>query len=314
VGNFFVGNNFQSFFAFFREKFMIQCCSEERSDKMIRLWYEKIKETGDLLFSYPVSAFAAQTTFFFIISAFPFVMLLITLIGYIPGIEEQMLQSEISRIMPQQFHPFLDKVFNEIYKRQSITLISVVAISTLFAASKGFTSLIRGMNLVYSIKEKRNYFVVRGMAALCTLVMMAAIVITLLLMVFGDKLLSVILLYLPVFAKPAILLVSFRAILIFVLLTTLFLLLYLFVPSRSSNIRSELPGAMLAAGGWILFSFLYACYLEYMTTYIYGSLTAAVFIMLWMYFCIYILFVGAEINQYLRLKGEMKNVSGNKHS
>ena len=281
---------------------------------MLRAWYRKIIETGDLLFSYPISAFAAQTTFFFIISAFPFAMLLITLIGYSPGIEEQMLQSEISRIMPELFQRFIDRGFHEIDKGQSVTLISVVAISTLFAASKGFTSLIRGMNLVYSIKERRNYFVVRGMAALCTLVMMAAIVVTLILMVFGEKLLSVILVYLPSFAKPVILLVSFRAVLIFVLLTVLFLLLYLLVPSRHSTMKAQLPGAMLAAGGWILFSFLYGWYLDHMTTYIYGSLTAAVFIMLWMYFCIYMLFVGAEINQYLELKGELKHVSGNKHS
>ncbi|MBR4868313.1 MAG: YihY/virulence factor BrkB family protein, partial [Clostridia bacterium] len=84
-------------------------------------------------------------------------------------------------------------------------------------------------------------------------------------------------------------------------LTTLFLLLYLWAPNRRSSILRELPGAMLAALGWIVFSLLYSLYLSHVNTYIFGSLAAAVFIMLWLYFCIYILFVGAEINQFLHL-------------
>jgi membrane protein len=86
-----------------------------------------------------------------------------------------------------------------------------------------------------------------------------------------------------------------------VVLTTLFLMLYLWAPNRRSSVRRELPGAMLAALGWIVFSLLYSLYLNLVNTYIFGSLSAAVFIMLWLYFCIYILFVGAEINQFLHL-------------
>ena len=34
-------------------------------------------------------------------------------------------------------------------------------------------------------------------------------------------------------------------------------------------------------------------------SYMYGSLTAIVLLMLWLYFCICILFIGAEINHFL---------------
>lgn len=269
---------------------------------MIKLWYQKIKRGIGQFFSYPVAAFAAQTAFFLIISAFPFAMLLIALIGYIPGLEQQTLLSEIMRIMPPLFHQFIEKIFNEIYNTSNITLISVAAISSLFAASKGFVSLVRGMNAVYGIKEQRNYFGVRLIAVACTGSMMLAIILTLILMVFGDKILSFIMEHFPTLAKPAIVISSFRVLLIFAILTLSFLLLYLTVPSRSSTLKAELPGAMFAATGWILFSLLYSCYLNHINTYIYGSLTAAVFIMLWLYFCIYIIFVGAELNHYLRLR------------
>ena len=269
---------------------------------MIKLLYQRIAKIVGVFFKYPVSAFAASAAFFFIISAFPLAMLLITLLGYIPGLEQQMLQSEFLSVMPSFLQEVASKLFDEIYEKQTVTLISVTAVAALWAASRGFVSLIRGMNLVNGIQEKRNYFVVRGMAILCTFGFMLAIVCSLLLAVFGQKIVHFISSIFPALETSAFLAVSFRFGVLFVLLTTLFLGLYLLVPSRRSTLRAELPGAVLSALGWILFSWLYSFYLAHANSYIYGSLTSAVFIMLWLYACIYILFLGAELNCYLRLK------------
>ncbi len=269
---------------------------------MIKLLYQRITKIVGVFFNYPVSAFSASAAFFFIISAFPLAMLLITLLGYIPGLEQQMLQSEFLSVMP----PFLQEVarnlFDEIYERQTITLISVTAITALWAASRGFVSLIRGMNLVNGIQEKRNYFVVRGMAILCTFGLMLAIICSLILAVFGQKIAHLLSLVFPALETSAFLVGAFRFGVLFVLLTALFLGLYLLVPSRRSTLRAELPGAVLSALGWILFSWLYSFYLAHANSYIYGSLTSAVFIMLWLYACIYILFLGAELNCAIVLK------------
>ncbi len=269
---------------------------------MIKLLYQRITKIWGLFFNYPVSAFSASAAFFFIISAFPLAMLLITLLGYIPGLEQQMLQSEFLSVMPEFLREVARKLFDEIYKGQTVTLISVTAITALWAASRGFVSLIRGMNLVNGIQEKRNYFLVRGMAILCTFGLMFAIICSLILAVFGQKIAHLLAHFFPALETSAFLAASFRFGVLFVLLTTLFLGLYLLVPSRRSTLRAELPGAVLSALGWILFSWLYSFYLAHSASYIYGSLTSAVFIKLWLYACIYILFLGAELNCYIRLK------------
>ncbi len=269
---------------------------------MIKLLYQRIAKIVGVFFNYPVSAFSASAAFFFIISAFPLAMLLITLLGYIPGLEQQMLQSEFLSVMPEFLRQVAENLFREIYEGQTVALISVTAITALWAASRGFVSLIRGMNLVNGIKEKRNYFAVRGLAILCTFGFMIAIICSLLLAVFGQKIVGVLSHFFPSFSTSAFLTVSFRFGVLFLLLTALFLGLYLWVPSRPSTLRAELPGAVLSALGWILFSWLYSFYLARANSYIYGSLTSAVFIMLWLYACIYILFLGAELNCYLRLK------------
>ena len=69
-------------------------------------------------------------------------------------------------------------------------------------------------------------------------------------------------------------------------------------------LQTELPGALIAASGWVLFSYFYSFYINnmgsLMTTY--GSLTAIVLCMLWLYFCMNIVFLGAELNSWLQLK------------
>jgi membrane protein len=88
-------------------------------------------------------------------------------------------------------------------------------------------------------------------------------------------------------------------------LTLIFWLLYTAVPHRRSRLKTrllrELPGAVIAAVGWVGFSLLYSFYIDRIGNFsLYGSLTAVVLAMLWLYFCLYILFLGAEINVWLQ--------------
>lgn len=190
---------------------------------MIKLLYRRIAKTVGIFFNYPVSAFSASVAFFFIISAFPLAMLLITLLGYIPGLEQQMLQSEFLSVMPPFLQEVATNLFDEIYEKQTITLISVTAVTALWAASRGFVSLIRGMNLVNGIQEKRNYFVVRGMAILCTFGLMFAIICSLILAVFGQKIVHLLSHLFPALANFVFLASLSRFVVLFLLLTALFL-------------------------------------------------------------------------------------------
>jgi membrane protein len=85
------------------------------------------------------------------------------------------------------------------------------------------------------------------------------------------------------------------------ILTLFFLLLYLVIPNRKSKLLAELPGAVTTAGGWIGVSYLFSFYIDHRSgnSFAYGSLTTLALAMLWLYFCMYLLFVGAEINVFL---------------
>ena len=70
------------------------------------------------------------------------------------------------------------------------------------------------------------------------------------------------------------------------------------MPNRKAGIFGQIPGALVAAVGWLLFSLLFALYVDRFSNYtsLYGGLSAIVVFMLWLYVCMYILLLGGEIN------------------
>lgn len=251
-----------------------------------------------------VSSFSAQAAFFIIISAFPFVMFLLTLIQYLP-ITESTLLNLANEYTPSTVNSFIILIVTEIYDRSSGTIISITAITALWSASKGFFAIMKGLNNVYGINETRNYFKVRFLATFYTLMFALMLVCALLFLIFGNSLLIYIQDKIPHLTDVALLVISLRTIVILLVLVLFFTTMYLFIPNRKSRLSHELPGAMISAAGWMIFSYAYSFYIDHMKDYsnTYGSLTAIVLLMLWLYACMYILFFGAEVNVVIgRLK------------
>ncbi len=247
-----------------------------------------------------VSAYAAQAAFFIILSLFPFAMLLISILQLLrfPAVGGGW-QGWGLEFLPQAVTSFLASVFGEIYaKTTSAAIISISAITALWSAGKGIHAMIRGLNAVYESPESRNYFKLRFTSALYTLIFILIIVITLGLWAFGNSLREWVVETVPAYKDFAILVISFRTAVGLCVLVAFFLAIYKILPNRKSTFLHELPGAILCSCGWIGFSLLYSFYIDNFANYanVYGSLTAIVLLMLWLYFCMYIMFFGAEVN------------------
>ena len=262
--------------------------------KVIRVFSRKLRDDF-------IGAFSAQAAFFIFISFFPFAMFLLSLLKYLPFTESELMEACRS-LLPSVLHAPLITVISELYdKAASTTIVSVTIIATLWTSSKGVLSIIRGMNGVYANKETRNFIVIRIKAVLYTLVLAILLIALFVIFVFGNQLYLWILDKIPGFANFALIIISFRAIVGLCILTLFFLLLYIVVPNRKTTIVKELPGSILSASGWMIFSYLYSFYIDNMSNmnYTYGSLTAIVLCMLWLYFCMFMMFVGAELNSVL---------------
>jgi membrane protein len=251
-----------------------------------------------------VAAFSAQAAFFIIISFFPFIMLLLSIIQFFP-VEETTLLRLFSEVFPVTVNSMIVSVITEIFDNNaSSTLISITAITALWSAGKGFLAIMRGLNGVYEIRETRNYLLLRIISAFYTLIFAVMLIATMVLFVFGNRLYIWIEQKLPGIKDTALIVISLRTILGLVVLVVFFLIIYIVIPNRKAKIMIELPGALLCAGGWTGFSYAFSYYIDNFSNYssMYGSLTAIVLFMLWMYFCMYILFLGAEFNLLMENK------------
>jgi len=257
-----------------------------------------------------IAAYSAQAAFFIIISFFPFIMLLLSIVRFFP-IEESTLMKLFIHAFPTAVHSMMVSIINEIYNPSSSgALISVTAITALWSAAKGFLAILKGLTAVYEIKETRHYFFLRITSAFYTLIFAMMLIATMILFVFGNRLYSWIEKQFPVLMDTALVIISLRTILGLLILILFFLVIYVVIPNRKVKIMNELPGAMVCAAGWMGFSYAFSFYIDNFSNYssMYGSLTAVVLFMLWMYFCMYLLFLGAEFNLLFENKNFLRKI------
>ena len=243
---------------------------------------------------------AAGAGYFIVLSVFPLLVLILSLLRY-TGLQVQTLTDLVAGFLPQALIPSAKRLIVSTYRNTSGAVISLSAVTGLWSASRGIYGLLTGLNAIYGVKESRGYFYTRGISVVYTFLFLLMLLATLLLNVFGTTLLQ----WLPLENLTLVSLlwdlVDWRFVLMLLLQTGLFSAMFMALPNRKNTFRQSLPGALLASVGWLVFSDLYSIYVEHFSGYanIFGSVYAVALSMLWLYFCISIVFYGGALNQYL---------------
>lgn len=263
----------------------------KRTRKIVDRFLYEFKEDS-------VSAYAAQAAFFVVISVFPLTMLFLTLVKYLPYFSDgvPMIQFDM---LPHDLNVFVTAALQEIVNKSSNTVLSISAVTALWSASKGVYSIFQGLSSVYSVKDNRDWLNMRLLAIVYTLFFLIMLILALGFLVFGNSIYQATINFLPLAAENIeIISRGIKWLLGLAVLVFFFEIIYIAVPDRKANIVSELPGAIVSAIGWVIFSYLYSFYIDNFGNYanVYGSLTAVVLLMLWLYFCMYIMLFGAEVN------------------
>jgi len=261
--------------------------------KCIKRIYHRFREDE-------VPALAAQLAYYLILAFFPFIIFLITLVGYSPISSDQVLNS-FSQILPLEAYSIIQKTISEVVNIKNRGLLSLSFISTLWAASNGVGAIIHGINRAYDEKESRPFWKVKGIALVFTLILSVGILFAFIMLVFGGvierKLVS--LLGFPAFFK--FLWNVLRYVFMLTFLFIVFSALYLYVPNRKLKMKEVLPGAAFSAIGWFTASMAFAFYIDNFTRFsvIYGSIGGVMVLLIWLYISAVIILIGGELNAAL---------------
>ncbi len=246
-----------------------------------------------------IDAFAAQSALFIIMSFFPFAMLVLTLIQYTP-ISADMVLELMMEALPPSFYDVIVGIVKELFTSSTV-LLSGTVIAALWATGRSIIAITNGLNSVRGVQESRNYFYMRLRSGIYILFLVVAILLAVILLLFGNLIQGKILDYIPVLQKFTGMIIGVRAVISILILSLVFLSMYCALPNCRVNIICQIPGAVFAAAAWSICSYGFSIYFDLAGSFssVYGSLTTVVMIMLWLYFCMWLLFAGAEVNCYL---------------
>ena len=242
----------------------------------------------------------ANTGFFLILSLFPALVLLLSIIRYTP-LDVHSLLTFLEGIIPEALLPEAELLIVSTYENTTGALISFSAITALWSSSRGIYGLITGLNAIYRVTEHRSFLQVRLLSVLYTFAFLLVLLLTLVLHVFGTGILELMAGSSIPFFRFLSGVVDLRFFLLVFLQTALFTAMFMALPNRKNSLSDSLPGAFLASIGWLVFSHIFSLYVENFPTYsrIYGSVYAVALSMLWLYCCISIVFYGGILNRIL---------------
>ena len=265
----------------------------------------KVRVVVDKINRDNVYAYAAQASFFICISAIPFLMFLLTLLRFFLPLDAAELLSRALGVLPTQVHALAASVISELYA-SGVPLISLTAVLLLWSASAGIRSVADGIRLVYGSRLKITFFDRYLKSFLLTLIFILLLLVTVLLLPFGGRLWDLFVRITHIRSLFGETLIDLRGLIFYLFLSAVFLALFRFLSPKGSGmrLRDHFPGAAAAGAGWVLYSWAYSLYVDHFAHYslIYGSLTAVILFMLWLYMSMLILLLGAELNVFLYRK------------
>ena len=246
-----------------------------------------------------IGVHAANTSYFLILSVFPTLVLLLGLLRYTRFGEAELVEL-LTGILPSALLPEAEVLIHRLQSANS-AMVGLSALGALWAASRGIFGLLTGLNAIYGVSENRGYFYTRAISLFYTFSFLFVLLLTLVLHVFGTGLLEYLRQNTGGFIQFALRVIDLRFFLLLALQTALFAAMFMALPNRAGRLSDSLPGAFFASSGWLIFSHLYSIYVENFSNYdtLYGSVYAMAVSMLWLYFCICILFYGGVLNRWV---------------
>lgn len=245
-----------------------------------------------------INEYSAYSALFITLSFVPFLVILLNILKFLPIFSNA---PDYQLIGANELTEFLREILTEIDGKTTGAIISVTTIVALWSAARGLIGIINGLNRIHHAKENRGFLRLRIYAVVYTILLIVVIIVVMALLIFGEFLIGTVenLFNIPPISEGMA--YSLRWLIVFLILIIFFTMIYSALPIKKSTPLPKLPGAVFSAAGWIGFSALYYLYIRHFSDYssIYGSFAVFVLPIIWLYICMYILFIGEEINVML---------------
>jgi membrane protein len=246
------------------------------------------------------SGLAAQLAYLFLLSLFPFLIFSITLLGH-TSIKADDVIDLVKRSVPFETASIIADNVRSVLAGRNTGLLSFGAIAAIWSASSALNSIINVLDRSYEVTKSRSFLESRAVAIVLTLMMIPAILVSLLLPVFGEKIGRLIFSYMGLSSVFLTLWNVARWLLSFCIMLGVLAGIYYFAPHKRLRFKGVLAGAVFTTIGWHIVSWCFSYYVNHIGNYsaVYGSLGGIIVLMVWFYVVALLIILGGVLNSTL---------------
>ncbi len=251
--------------------------------------------------NHDISAYAALMAFFLTLSFFPFMIILFAVLGQL-SLDTNLIISALELFFPPEVHGLVMEFIRQNIILQDFSVLSLSVIGALWASSRGIRALMLSLNMAYEVQETRNYFVVKLIDILYTILIIIGIAFLLTLPNIGREFLRYVDTYITIEPRIIELIGVFKLTALPITIVFIITTLYMLLPNKKQAFMKVIPGTVFTVIGWTILSYLFSIFINYIANYsvIYGSLSTIIILMLWLYFSSIILILGGELNSVVK--------------
>ena len=242
---------------------------------------------------------ASSLTFNFFLALFPSILVLFTLIPFVPiaGFQDELF-TLMSEILPPSTFDATKVILDDIVNHEQAGLLSFTFILALYFSTNGVNAMITGFNATYHLKDKRTWWQLRLLSINLTVILALLLVLTIVFQLFSvgfiDSLVNEG--YMKQFSADVILHIK-ELILVLVLFMGYSILFY-FGPADKKGWKFLSIGSITSTTLSVISSLAFSYYVTNFAQYnkLYGSIGTLLVILLLMYYNSIILLLGFELN------------------
>ena len=245
--------------------------------------------------SHGVSIQSAALAFYLLFTMFPLMVFLSSLLGLLHMETEELLQG-LARLLPAEVLRFVVNYLDYAAKHSSMRLLLFGLLFSLYFPARATNSLMRAVRTAYHLGPPPPRHWIRTL--LYTMMLIAAMVVTLALMTVGRRLLDYAAVTMGLPGEVVVLWKWLRFPLMALVMYAALFLLYAMAQDERQPMRNLGPGVLAALLGWMVLSTFYSLYVDFIASYslLYGSVGTAVVLLMWLYLTSATLILGAELN------------------
>lgn len=271
---------------------------EKRKSFIGFLIYFVVKVKNDDIF-----ALSAQLAYYLILSFFPFLIFLMTIIGF-SNLDSMEVIGGLRSILPSSAFQLISSTIVEIIETQNSGLLGASLLLVIWASSSAFRAVIKGVNKAYNVREERPFIKRIFISIIFTFALASLILSTLIMLVFGKLIGNILMYFLPFTEFLQTLWNILRYVIIVAMMIIIFAVMYRYTPCKKIGWKESFPGAIVCTIGWIIVSLGFSFYINNFSNYskLYGGLGAVIILMTWLYITSIIFIIGGEINSVILIR------------